>query len=225
MNAREAFDRSAQIYDRTRRQLIPCFDDFYGTALERIPFSQDDAFEVLDLGAGTGLLSAMVASMFPRASFTLVDVSSEMLARARERFAGAGDRFTFVLRDFGEPFGGRYDLVMSALAIHHLSDEDKQALFARIRAVLKPGASFINADQVMGATPALERAYHETWLRQVRALGVPEADLEAALERMKADRMAPVEAQIEWLRRTGFVEVDCWYKNHRFAVYSGTRPA
>lgn len=225
MNARDAFDRSAEIYDRTRRQLLPCFDEFYGTAIGRIPFAPGDAFEVLDLGAGTGLLSAMTAARFPRARFTLVDVSPEMLERARARFAGEEGRFTFLNRDFAQALPGTYDVAMSALAIHHLDDADKRALFARVHAALRPAGSFVNADQVMGPTPELERAYHETWLRQVRALGVPPADLDAALERMRADRMAPLEPQLMWLREAGFAQVDCWYKNHRFAVYSGIRSA
>lgn len=222
MNVKEAFDRSAQIYDRARRQLVPCFDDFYATALDRIPYAAERPFEVLDLGAGTGLFAFFVAQAFPRARFTLLDVSAEMLARARERFAGE-ERFTFLQRDFAEPLPGAYDLVISGLAIHHLSDEAKRSLFARILAVLRPGGIFINADQVMGPTPELEREYNDAWLRQVRARGVSDADLLPAIERMKEDRMAPLEDQLRWLREAGFADVDCWYKHYRFAVFSGSR--
>jgi len=224
MDTRVAFDRAARIYDRTRRQLLPCFDEFYGALLARIPFAVGDAFEVLDLGAGTGLLSAMVAAAFPRARFNLVDVSPEMLERARERFAG-DPRFSFSLQDFGEAVPGRPDLVISALAIHHLDDDAKRALFARVLAALRPRGCFLNADQVLGPTPALERGYHERWLAQVRALGVPPADLEAALDRMRADRTAPLAPQLEWLRQAGFEQVECLYENERFAAYAGVRPA
>ena len=224
MNVREAFDRSAQIYDRGRRQLVPCFDDFYSTAIERLPFGPDDAVSVLDLGAGTGLLSLLVSQALPRARFTLVDVSGEMLNQARQRFAAAS-RFQFVVADFGTmELPDRYDAVVSALAIHHLADADKRALFARVFAALRPGGVFINADQVLGPTPGVERAYEEAWERQVRERGVGEADLVAAVERMKADRTAPVGPQLEWLRAAGFTEVDCWYKFYRFAVFSGTKP-
>jgi tRNA (cmo5U34)-methyltransferase len=225
MNVREAFDRSAQIYDRGRRQLVPCFDDFYATAIDRIPFPAELRIDVLDLGAGTGLLSLFVSQSFPQARLTLLDVSDEMLSRARQRFAGDEARVAFVLRDFSQPLPGSYDLVISALAIHHLLDDDKRALYARIFGALRPAGVFINADQVMGPSAALERSYHEAWLRQVRALGVGETDLAAALERMKEDRMAPLEPQLAWLRQAGFSDVDCWYKHYRFAVFSGTKPA
>lgn len=61
MSIKNAFDMAAKDYDQARKQLIPCFDDFYGTALELIPFETKDRINVLDLGAGTGLFSSLVA--------------------------------------------------------------------------------------------------------------------------------------------------------------------
>src|SRR6266851_8868993 len=76
---RKAFAAGADTYDRARRKLVPCFDDFYRMALELLPFALDARFEVLDLGAGTGLLSAMIAAAFPKARLTLFDLTPEML--------------------------------------------------------------------------------------------------------------------------------------------------
>ena len=109
-------------------------------------------------------------------------------------------------------------MTCSALAIHHLEDDGKRRLFRTIHAALKPGGVFVNAEQIAGATPATDRRYHENWLRRVRELGVSEADLAAALGRMKLDRCATVEAQFAWLREAGFAEVDCPYKDGMFAV-------
>ena len=39
---RKAFAADADSYDRPRRKLVPCFDDFYRTALELIPFKPDE---------------------------------------------------------------------------------------------------------------------------------------------------------------------------------------
>jgi tRNA (cmo5U34)-methyltransferase len=203
---------------------VPCFDDFYATAVERLQRALGPEPEIVDLGAGTGLLSFFVAEAMPGARFTLVDVSEEMLSRARARFAASAHRFTFVVADFGGwQFPSPCDAVISALAIHHLEDGEKQALFARIHAALRPGGIFVNADQMLGTTPTTEAIYDETWLRGARARGVPENDLAAAIERMRADRTATLEDQLAWLRRAGFADVDCWFKHYRFAVYSGMR--
>ena len=93
MTVGSLFGQAAWDYDRTRRQLVPGFDRFYGAVLESIPFREEKEIRVLDLGAGTGLLSAVVAGRFPRARVTLVDLSVEMLRVARRRFAGEQGRF------------------------------------------------------------------------------------------------------------------------------------
>ena len=92
---RKAFAASADSDDRGRRKLIPCFDDFYRTALELPPFAPDAGFEVLDLGAGTGILSAMIAAAFPKARLTLFDLTPEMLIIARARLKPLGKRVRF----------------------------------------------------------------------------------------------------------------------------------
>lgn len=220
---KRVFDLSAPTYDQTRRQLIPCFDDFYGTVLELIPYTPAERFRVLDLGAGTGILSQLLAERFPLARITLMDVAEGMLAKARARFAGEAARFTFVAADYAAELSGEFEVVVSALSIHHLSDELKAGLCRRIHQILPPGGLFINADQVLGATPEIDGRYRETWLRQVREKGVADSELAAARERMKEDKMAPLESQLAWLRQAGFVSVNCWYQNFSFAVYSGRK--
>ncbi|MCX5876130.1 MAG: class I SAM-dependent methyltransferase [Deltaproteobacteria bacterium] len=218
-----AFDEGAQTYDRARRQLIPCFDDFYTTALALIPHQPQANFRVLDLGAGTGLLSFLVAEKFTKARITLMDISQKMLTKARERFAGMEERVAFIAGDYADGFEGQFEVVISALSIHHLADADKIKLFKNIYEALPDGGIFINADQILGPTPDIEQVYQETWLRQIRERGVSDGDLNAALERMQADRMAPLDSQLNWLQQAGFNSVHCWYQNHRFAVFSGKK--
>ncbi|MGV1100598.1 class I SAM-dependent methyltransferase [Thiovibrio sp. JS02] len=226
MFVQEAFDKYAEDYDGGRRRLIPCFDDFYGTALGCIPFPVEQALRVLDLGAGTGLFAAMIAARYPRAILTLVDVSEKMLACARRRFAAQTGKVSFLAADYSRDLAVTppFDLVISALSIHHLRDPEKEGLFARIFAALKPGGIFVNADQVLGDSPAIERVYRQTWLEQVKEKGASEAELAAALERMQADRMATLAFQLDCLGKAGFEKVNCWYKNYSFAVFSGERP-
>ena len=218
---------AARGYDRARRQLVPGLDGFYGAVPEGIPFGLDEEIRVLDLGAGTGLLSAMVAERFPRSRVTLVDLSVEMLRVARRRFAGEPWRFEFRTMDYARkplPRGPRgYELVMSALSIHHLTDGDKKELFEKAHDSLVDGGHFVNADQVRGETPEEEAWYQKWWLGRVDDAGVSEEDLATALARMRADRNATLEAQMCWLVEAGFEAVRYVYKDHRFAVYGGRK--
>jgi tRNA (cmo5U34)-methyltransferase len=203
---------------------VPCFDDFYGTAVEIVPFPSDAPLRVLDLGAGTGLFSAILAGAFPRATFTLVDVAPAMLEQAARRFAAEPGRFHLLTLDYArEALPGRYDLVASALSIHHLEDDEKQSLFRLLFDVLEPGGAFVNADQVAGPTPALTRQYLTAWRRHARAAGASDDELRGGEERMQADRPASLEHQLDWLRAAGFRDVDCFYKHFMFAVYAGFR--
>ena len=225
-DVRAVFEASARDYDRARRQLVPQFDELYGAVLESIPYGAADGFRVLDLGAGTGLLSAVVAEAYPNARLTLVDFSPRMLEEARRRFASSGEgRIELSVLDYAkEPLPGEYEVVVSALSIHHLEDEDKRRVFGKVYGVLVGGGVFVNADQVLAPTPEIEGRYHEWWLREAHERGVSEEHLAASLERIKQDKNATLEAQMEWLREAGFEAVDCPYKNRRFAVYGGRRP-
>ncbi len=79
------------------------------------------AASVLDLGTGSGGTLAAVLARHPGAGATALDESAAMLDAARSRLAG----LSVALRvgDLGEPLPpGPFDLVVSALAVHHLDD-------------------------------------------------------------------------------------------------------
>ena len=225
-DARQVFDGAAAGYDALRRQLIPCFDAFYGMALDLLGFGPGAAPRVLDVGAGTGLLAGLVARRHPAARLTLLDFSEEMLARARQRFAGAAVPVEIRVGDSRvAPLGGPWDAVVSALSIHHLQDDEKRALYGRAFAALAPGGIFVNADNVEAEDPAVQARDRAAWIEAMRAAGLPEAELQAGLERTRVDVLAPLGRQLAWLRELGFEQVDCAFKWRHFAVFSGRKPA
>jgi tRNA (cmo5U34)-methyltransferase len=222
----EHFGRFARTYDAGRRKLIPEYETFYRTAVEVVGLRTPGkpVGRVLDLGAGTGLLSALVADAAPDSSVMLVDASADMLAMAPEQLGDAWPRCESVVADFSMALpAGPFDAVVSALAIHHLTHADKQTLFARVHDVLVPGGVFVNAEQVAGPNDALDTHYRAVWDTQTRACGATDGDLVEAAVRMAVDQCAPVETQCAWLRDAGFIDVDCFFKSWRFAVFGGWR--
>jgi len=221
----EAFSAHARDYTALRRRLVPGYDAFYGSVVDVLRLAGDGGLRrVLDLGAGTGLLSAEIAAAFPTARIELLDASEPMLAEARERL---GDRVGAVhVADMAGPLpDGPFDAVVSALAIHHLADADKRTLMARVHDRLRPGGVFVNAEQVAAPARALQPVYERRWAADCRALGASERELDDARERMRHDRCADVESQLAWLRQAGFSAADCVYKAWRFAVLAGFKEA
>lgn len=223
MRIKEVFNIGAEKYDAARKQLIPCYEEFYSTALKVIPFSKNKELKILDLGAGTGLLTSLIIELYPKAEITLYDISEEMLEKAKLRFKNSSNIKYRVTNYSTESIEGKFDLVVSALSIHHLSDTEKQKLFNNIYLSLNDNGMFINADQCLGDNEYIDRIYKQNWLKEVKENNVTPESLSAATERMKEDKMSTLSDQLKWMEKSGFSNINCWYKNYSFIVYSGCK--
>ncbi|MFN0265186.1 class I SAM-dependent methyltransferase [Tepidamorphus sp. 3E244] len=224
----QAFDAVAASYDASRKRLVPCFDAFYGAAVSACVAAMPDgeAPRVTDLGAGTGLLAALVSHVRPDARFTLIDVAGAMIDEARARFARLRATASFRVEDYADhPLPDRQDAFLSALSIHHLGDADKAALFARIALALRPGGIFVNAEQVAPEPPATMNDVLKGWEDDVRRAGGSEDELVSARKRMAHDQCAPLSAQLDWLREAGFEAPQVHFSSGIFAVYSAQMAA
>ena len=207
----------AQQYDRQRKKLIPCFDDFYQIAAD-VAKLENDTPDVLDLGAGTGLFSSFIVRKYPKARLTLIDLSEGMLDIAKTRFHGRPD-VRYIVGDYTKfEFRERFDLVISSLSIHHLTDAEKKELYRNVFSILKNNGIFMNADQVLGSTEFLDSLYRSEWKHYVEHSGLDRKEILAAYERTRLDKMTTLERQIQWLNEIGFSDADCIYKYYNFVV-------
>lgn len=219
---KEQFGDVSSRYDAQRHSLIPCFEEFYTAGYPLIK-RMNHPRTVLDLGAGTGLFSQFVRQIKPDLSFTLADLSLDMLHMAKERFKGL-PHVEYIEFDFAsDAIPGTYDLIISALAIHHLDDETKEMVYRKIYGALSAGGVFINADQVAGRSAGFDQFYKTDWQQTVRQSGLDEDAIGKAFERVKLDKFATLDAQLQMLDRAGFTEVDCFYKNLNFVVFGGVK--
>jgi SAM-dependent methyltransferase len=132
-----------------------------------------------------------------------------MLAAAKDRFRD-DERVTIATHDFADelPFDGPYDAIITSLAVHHVTDERKQELYAEIAGLLAPGGVFANLEHVSSPTKRL----HEEFLALVNAAEDP------------SNQLLDVETQLRWLREIGFVDVECFWKWREMALLAGVKP-
>jgi phospholipid N-methyltransferase len=117
-----------------------------------VPFSSDAQIEILDVGAGGGVLTEALLDAFPSARVTIQDFSAPMLARARERFASHDRAIRYVQCDLQDPswiekVGGPFDLAVSGIAIHNLKDLAAiAACYEAVAGLLNAGGCFLDYD-------------------------------------------------------------------------------
>jgi tRNA (cmo5U34)-methyltransferase len=154
---------------------------------------------ILELGTGTGETARRVLDAHPQASLLGIDASAEMLAVARESLAGRDIALEVGRLEDGLP-QGRFDLVVSALAVHHLDGPGKAELFTRIAELLADGGRFVLADVVVP---------------------VDGAEAVTPLD-PQIDRPSSVDDQLRWLHDAGLMASVAWM-NRDLAVLVALR--
>jgi tRNA (cmo5U34)-methyltransferase len=169
---------------------------------------------ILDLGSGDGHMIATLRERWPDAAAVGLDLSPALVDAASQRFAGA-DGVDIAVHDLMRPLPddlGRFDVAVSALAIHHLPDQRKRELFAEVFDLLVPGGAFYDLDVV--AAPSDE----------LHALSQAAFGFDSR-QQDPSDQPARLEDQLGWLREAGFGDVDCHWKWLELSLVGGTKPA
>lgn len=176
-----------------------------------LDFIPQKAKRILDLGTGDGRLLALLLINHPDAEGIAVDFSPTMIQAARERFnKNPKVRIIDHNLDYPLPDLGQFDVIISSFAIHHCTDERKRQLYSEVFHALTPGGAFCNLEHVASPT-------HELHLRFIHALGANEG------EEDPSNKLLDVETQLQWLRKIGFQNVDCYWKWLELALFGGNK--
>lgn len=141
-------------YPRMIREDIPGYEDFQDCLV--LSSGARRVRRILELGTGTGETTLRLLGRYPDATLVGIDESPAMLEYARRVLPP--ERVELQAARLQDPLPkGPFDLVASALAVHHLDGEEKADLFCRVRRVMAPGARFALADAVIPIDPAEAR--------------------------------------------------------------------
>lgn len=193
---------------------------------------------ILDLCCGEGLLTEALMQALPGATLHAYDGSRSMLEATK---AGTGSAERLVTReiDLAASDWRRSDLafraIVSSLAVHHLDDTGKHALFADLHAMLAPGGVFVLADVIRPTLPVGNEIAAELWDEAVKRRSV---ELDGTLEGYETfhradwnhfrheepdpiDKPSTLVEHLDWLRSAGFADVDVHWMTAGQVLLSG----
>ena len=204
-----------------------------------VPHPIDAPIRVLDLAAGYGTLAGLFLEQRPKATAVCLDVSAEMIKMGREQMARYGDRVEFVQSsieqsDWLQVIRGEFDVVVSARALHHFSENQRRRyLYREIFGILRPGGCFINADNMRAPSDFLKKHYRsirDGWLdRYVQEKTEGKQTFQEIYDATQGPSHSKhinglIPEELAWLTEAGFENVDCYWKFLNYAVYGGFKP-
>lgn len=101
-SVRTHFEQKAFDYDGLIPRLIPRYGEQHNLILQLIPFDSNANLKVLDLGALTGILSALILQAFPQANVTAFDMAENMLKVCQTNLSAFRDRLILQRGNFAE---------------------------------------------------------------------------------------------------------------------------
>lgn len=215
-------------YDSLIRRAVSHYDELTAALLFELP---SNAHSILELGCGTGNLTLLLARRFPDASLTVVDGSPEMVETTRQRLTAASPalaaRSRFITARFEELSLGDagFDLVTSALALHHV--RDKLPVYRTVHRLLEPGGRFCLADQLRLEDPeAHERHWQEVMAFWHRPGNCTPQEIEQLLAHSRDhDYYDPLSVHLSLLSEAGFHRVDLPWRIGVWSVITASRQA
>ena len=204
-------------YDSRIRTFIPHYEEMLDVAAAAIP---PRARTIVDLGIGTGAMSARCLRTAPRARTVGIDVDPEILALASRRL---GDRASLVTGTFLRTPLPACDALVASYALHHVRTRPaKKALYRRIHAALSPGGLFVCVDCYPALDRSVRRTQFDAWLAHLRHRYSP-AQSRALLQAWShEDVYVPLETDTALMHDCGF-RVELLWRRGAFAVVRAAR--
>jgi tRNA (cmo5U34)-methyltransferase len=198
---------------------------------QMLPFDEQDAFTLLDLGAGTGAAARGVLSVYPNAKAVLADWSPQMMEAGVQAMAPYADRYRYVELDltsetWPDELPSQVGAAVTSMCIHHIPDSAKRNVFRQVYQRLAPGGWYLNMDPVVATDPAVEAVWERVSVRMDPSTvdsRHPKTE-EARIRRANHVRyMIDLDLQLGYLREAGFAAVDVYWKQLDMVIYGGCR--
>lgn len=226
------------LYQTIAPVAVPARAEQLATLLTLLPFSVDDSFRAVEIGAGEGFLAASLLGSFPQATIIALDGSANMRQRIHQRLNRFGERgqvepFQLAAVDWRHHLQ-QADVVLSSLCVHHLTGVQKAALFEESYRAMSSCGALLIADIVEPQRPEVNALFAAAWDRSARRQAIEHTGNDALFDQFRqaewnlfrhpdlaVDKPSPLFHQLQWLQQAGFTAVDCFWLQAGHAIYGG----
>jgi tRNA (cmo5U34)-methyltransferase len=222
---KEHFEAEAKEFDEIILRIIPWYSQMIEALTDAIHYDSDQSFRVIDLGCGTGTVAKRISEKYPNAEIVCLDIASNMINIAKHKLSDHLNT-KFITGDFSKAdFDGKFDVVVSSLALHHLeNDSFKKEFYKKIYDILNDSGQFINADVILASTDFHQEVYMNRWVEYMNRSYPKEQIFDNWIRKYYAeDRPAKLIDQLKWLEDIGFGSIDVIWKYYNFSVYCGSK--
>lgn len=230
-------EEDSALYRELSAVAVPRREEQLAALVALLPFGRDEAFSVVELGCGEGVLAAAILDAYPRARILALDGSASMLSETAARLERFGERARLGEFDLdSSEWRGRMasaDAVVSSLAIHHLTGDGKRRLFEDVARETTERAALLIVDVVEPTRDEAWAYYADVYDIAAEQRSREETGSGELYQRLleeewnffrfpEASEMpSPLYNQLAWLREAGFVSADCFWMLAGHAVYGG----
>ena len=207
-NIANEFDAFSANYTNDMIGCVP----YYLELLSHFADSFSDEFHpknILDVGCGNGIVTSKLIPKFPKARYTLLDASREMLSLCQEQFKNYNINYVesyfqdFIFKE------DHFDLVVAGFSLHHCDSKEKKELFEKIYNTLKTGGIFLCSDLMISKKNPEHPVLKQQWKKFVHKTFPEGEKWEWLMEHYdEFDKPDNLKDQISWLEKTGFNTID-----------------
>ena len=230
-------EEDSALYRELSAVAVPRREEQLAALVALLPFGRDEAFRVVELGCGEGVLAAAVLDAYPSASVVALDGSASMLGETATRLERFGERAQLGEFDLGSSdWRGRMagaGAVVSSLALHHLPGDGKLRLFEDVARETSERAALLVVDVIEPARQEAWGYYADVYDMAAERKSREETGSGELYQRLVEEKWnffrfpdpgelpSPLFDQLGWLREAGFAFVDCFWMLAGHAVYGG----
>ncbi len=222
-NIASEFDEFSKNYTGDMQKCVPHYDFLLSLFAEGFSVNFK-AENILDLGCGNGNVTKQLLIPYPKATYTLLDASKEMLGICRERFK---DTKIAVVESYFNDFefpNNHFDIVAAGFSLHHCTSSEKQLLFQKVYTCLKEGGVFTTSDLMIDKNDTAHPRLIEQWKTLVNSNFPNGEKWTWIMEHYdEFDKPDSLNNQLNWLRDAGFKDIDIIIKDGYWAHFKAKK--